>query len=367
MLVTTKWMAEKYAYFNNKYWNGQLPGISFSISNSRKTWGFATYRYILDDSRRKIKDVEPLSITLSNYYDSPEEIKETTLLHEMIHIADYFFHPEHFINLRRTGRDKKYDAHGPVFFMKEAQRLAADGWEIQKYVTMEARSVSTLSDENEKKLEKRASTGYIVCIADDKSGMKSGKWVMRIDKSKMPYFDDLFNGYYKSWMESNFANAKWYEAYCIEFADKRKSSTKPIFTYYKEDTIESAMNSGKIKYLEDVIKSNGVKEQNKSIIPEEDIPHIWNYIFGRLLKDKDWAIEALVKSNNYYSVKADEPTLKKPLMLTTDRTKAGIYKDYVIFAVNASTVEKALTTYKKLYFTKLKNEIYDQAPTLQKK
>ena len=124
------------------------------------------------------------------------------------------------------------------------------------------------------------------------------------------------------------------------------------------------MNSGKIKFLGNVIKDNG-QEQKTTGIPEYDIPHIWNYIFGRLLKSKDMAIEALVNSNNYFSIKATEPTLKKPLMLTSDKSKAGIYKDYVIFAVNASTVEKALTTYKKLYFAKLKDEIYDQAPLLK--
>lgn len=362
MLVTTKWMAEKYAYYNSKYWNGQLPGISFSISNSRKTWGFATYKYILNDSRTRIETIEPISITLSNYYDSPEEVKETTLLHEMIHIADYFFHPEHFINIRRTGKNRKYDAHGSVFFMKEANRLAADGWEIQKYVTMEAKSVSTLSPEVEEKLEKRAAQGYVACIVDGKNSTKGGKWVMRIDKSKMQYFDNLFNTYDKSWMESNFANAKWYECHCIEFADKRKSIAKPTFNYYNEDVVESAMNSGKIKFLGDVMKE---AEENESItIPEKDIPHIWNFIFGRILDNKDWAIEALVKTNNYFSIKANEPTLKLPLVLTSDWSKAGIYKNYVAFAVDASILENALTTYDKRYFAMLKDEIYGQASTL---
>ena len=365
MLVTTEWMAEKYAYYNSKYWNGQLPGISFSISNSRKTWGFATYKYIFNDSRTEIKTIKPLSITLSNYYDSPEKVKETTLLHEMIHIADYFFHPEHFINLRRTGKNKKYDAHGPVFFMKEANRLASDGWEIQKYVTMEERGASTLSDENKEKLEKRASIGYIACIADGKNSTKSGKWVMRIDKSKMEYFDNLFNTYDRTWIKSTFENAKWYECYCIEFADKRKCSTKPVFNYYDEGTVESAMNSGKIKFLGDVFKKEGEGEQHTSNIPKEDFIHIWYYIFGRILKYKDLAIEALVNSDNYFSINANEPTLKKPLMLTSDKSKAGIYKDCVIFAVNASNLEKALTTYKSRYFTFLKNEIYRQAPALQ--
>lgn len=239
--------------------------------------------------------------------------------------------------------------------------------EIQKYVTMEAKSVSTISDENREKLEKRASTGYIVCIANGKNSTKGGKWVMRADKSKMQYFDNLFNTYDKSWMESNFKNAKWYEAYCIEFVDKRKSNAKPVFNYYNEDVIESAMNSGKIKFLGDVIKKVEGKEQNSSNIPEEDIPHIWNYIFGRLLKAKDLAIEALVNSNNYFSVKADEPTLKRPLVLTNDWSKAGIYKDYIAFAVDASILENALTTYDKRYFAMLKDEIYGQAQTLKLK
>lgn len=364
MIVTTKWLAEKYAHFNSKYWNGQLPGISFSISNSQKTWGFATYKYIYNDSRTEIKTIEPISITLSNYYDSPEEVKETTLLHEMIHIADYFFHPEHFINLKRTGKNRKYDAHGPVFFMKEAKRLATDGWEIQKYVSMEEKSVSTISDENAKKLEKKASKGYIACIADGKAHTKNGKWVMIIDKSKLEYFDKLFNSFYKSWIKKNFENPKWYECYCIEFLDKRKSGTKPIFNYYDEGKIESAMNSGKIKFLGDVIKNNG-QEQKTTGIPEEDIPHIWNYIFGRLLKSKNLAIKTLINTNSYFKINANEPTLERPIILTTDKSKAGIYKDYVVFAVNASTIEKALTTYQGRYFAMLKNEIFDQAPMLQ--
>ena len=284
----------------------------------------------------------------------------------MIHIADYSFHPEHFINIRRTGRDKKYDAHGPIFFMKEANRLAADGWEIQKYVTMEAKSVSTLSPEIEEKLEKRAAEGYIVCIADGKERIKNGKWVMRLDKSKLEDFSRLFNTYYKSWMKSNFENAKWYECHCTEFADKRKSNAKPLFNYYSKDIVDSAMNSGKMKFLGDGMKNSG-EEQNTVKIPEKDVPHIWNYIFGRLLNNTDKAIEALIKTSNYFNIDAQEPTLKKLLFLTTDKTKAGIFKNYIAFAVDPSNLEKALTTYNRRCFAKLKDEIYYQAQTLRLK
>lgn len=77
------------------------------------------------------------------------------------------------------------------------------------------------------------------------------------------------------------------------------------------------------------------------------------------------AIEALVNTNNYFSIKANEPTLKLPLVLTSDESKAGIYKDYIVFAVDSSTVEKALTTYNNRYFMELKSKIYDQASTLK--
>ena len=278
MIVTEKWIVEKYAYYNSKYWNGQLPKIYFYVNNSRKYWGLATYKYIANKYRTEIETIEPLSITLSNYYDSPEEVKETTLLHEMIHIADYFFHPEHFINISRTGKNRNYDAHGPEFFMKEANRLAADGWEIKRYITREAQSVSTLSDENKEKLEKRASKGYIACIADDKDKTKSGKWVMTTDKSKMEYFDNRFNTSSRNWLEKNFENAKWYECYCMEFVGKRKSLKDPSFNYYKEGTIESAMNSGKMKFLGDVIK----KENTDETIPKKDKPIDFEHLYDIL-------------------------------------------------------------------------------------
>ena len=39
MLVTIQWMREKYNYYNDLLFEGNLPSISFYINNSRKTWG----------------------------------------------------------------------------------------------------------------------------------------------------------------------------------------------------------------------------------------------------------------------------------------------------------------------------------------
>lgn len=76
------------------------------------------------------------------------------MLHEMIHIADYYYHPEHF---EVVWNGKKwvsafdpngYSVHGPIFFKKEAQRLAEYGWDINRVATREEMKAKQLSDEH---------------------------------------------------------------------------------------------------------------------------------------------------------------------------------------------------------------------------
>lgn len=149
MLVDIEWMARNYDYFNNLFWNGELPSCRFATNRESRRWGFAFCK--INKWERKTYDFQ---ISLSNYYDSPEEVKQSTLIHEMIHIADYYFHPEHFIGRRRT-----YDSHGPEFFLKEAARIAPYGFDIQKYVTEEEQAASQLNPTTKKRMEKKASQG----------------------------------------------------------------------------------------------------------------------------------------------------------------------------------------------------------------
>ena len=61
-----------------------LPNINFVVSRARNSWGMAYYKFDW-----KNDTIIPEKIAISNYYDSPENVKIQTLLHEMIHIADY--------------------------------------------------------------------------------------------------------------------------------------------------------------------------------------------------------------------------------------------------------------------------------------
>ena len=164
MIVTTAWIEKNYYKFNNLYWNGMLPNIEFKTSRSRNTWGFASFRYDF-----KNDTIIPLAITLSNYYDSPENVKIQTLLHEMIHIADYTFHPEHFIHNGRKVSARSYDAHG-YWFNAEAKRLTNEsGYKIANHVTKEEVGCSKLS-ESTIRCQENKKNNAIICVIYGTSG-----------------------------------------------------------------------------------------------------------------------------------------------------------------------------------------------------
>lgn len=140
MLVTKSWIEKNYNSFNQKYWNRMLPIIEFKISRSKDTWEFASFRYDY-----KNDTIIPFSIIMSNYYDSPENVKINTILHEMIHIADYTFHHERFIHNWHLVNARNYDAH-EYLFKNEAKRIEKYGWTIVRHVTKEEVGVSELSE-----------------------------------------------------------------------------------------------------------------------------------------------------------------------------------------------------------------------------
>lgn len=160
MLVTIEFLEANYNKFNNEYFYGKLPKVSFKISNSKRTWGSASYKYDWKNS-----SIIPERITISNYYDSPKDVKLNTLLHEMIHIYDYTCFPEHFI---KNGKRVGYDAHG-TWFKTECQRLKKYGWNIDKSATKDEVECSTLS-KHSKTLLKNKIDKALLCIIYGNNG-----------------------------------------------------------------------------------------------------------------------------------------------------------------------------------------------------
>ena len=154
MIVDTEWIASNFNIFNRMFWNGELPTPQFKTSMSKHSWGRAYYT--IDRKNNCLKDFK---IAISNYYDSPQWVKQNTLIHEMIHVADYFFHPEHFIGPRA----RWYNAHGG-FFLKEADRIKAFGWYIENKVTNEEVKVSCLSQKAQERVDRKRENQYLLYI-----------------------------------------------------------------------------------------------------------------------------------------------------------------------------------------------------------
>lgn len=159
MIVTTSWISSNYNKFNQLYFGGTLPSIKFSTNRSKRVWGFATFRYDWENDT-----IIPEAIVMSNYYDSPEEVKIQTLLHEMIHIADYFWHPEHFIRNHHRVSGRTYDAHG-YFFMAEAKRISEEsGYKVANHVTREEIAASSLSERSKANAENKKNIALICAV-----------------------------------------------------------------------------------------------------------------------------------------------------------------------------------------------------------
>ena len=265
MIVTTEWMSSKYNEFNLKYWDGALPRIDFKTNKSSKTWGFASYRLNVNADRRSYQSITPVCITMSNYYDSDEWIKENVMLHEMIHIADYYFHPEHF--LWRGRKVRGYDAHGPNFFLKEARRLSNDGWNIEKYVSQEEKELSRPSDEIQSKIDAKAKNGYVVGFFY----LLNGKYgVAKVKPSEVSNYNSLFSSTWKNWFDASFSKVEWRESHDPRLAEIRCCSKNRIsIRTLKDDMVDGFLEaSPKIISVHSPMKEN-IKSMIDSIIREE--------------------------------------------------------------------------------------------------
>lgn len=214
MLVTIDWIRKNYIKFNEEYFGGTLPMVKFKVSRSKNAWGFASFLYDYPNST-----IIPEAITISNYFDSPEIVKKTTLLHEMIHIEDYTFHPEHFIRNGKRVTGHHYDAHG-WWFKEECRRLNAYGWDVEKYVTKEEQSLSSLSVNSKRCLENKKNNALICCVIGTK-----GAWWFKTDVYKIKRIMKTIKGV--NWYTIGRATSvKFYRTDAEVIASRRSCETR---------------------------------------------------------------------------------------------------------------------------------------------
>lgn len=151
MIVTVEWMKKKFQEFNKKYWNGEIETPVFKTSRSEHLFGQA-----LCNIDRRTWKTHDYALKMSIYYDQPEHYLEETLLHEMIHLYEYQTRPHIF-------KYKFYNCHG-WFFKKEADRINADGYNIQKFVQEEKSAACKLTERSQKLLDRKKQVGYSIAL-----------------------------------------------------------------------------------------------------------------------------------------------------------------------------------------------------------
>ena len=135
---TIKFLEEAYGYLNNRLFQGKLPeDIEFKIEHSLED-NDAGHTYANDDKTEGEFVIDRVSLngTLMMTIHSWLE----TILHEMIHVMDFKFHPEHF----NKKINPNYDYH-KGWFMKEADKFKKYGFDIKETIDSD---VETTTDDD---------------------------------------------------------------------------------------------------------------------------------------------------------------------------------------------------------------------------
>ena len=138
---TIEFLKEAYGYLNNRLFQGKLPeDIEFKIEHSLED-NDAGHTYANDNKKEGEFVIDRVSLngTLMMTIHSWLE----TILHEMIHVMDFKFHPEHF----NKKINPNYDYH-KGWFMKEADKFKKYGFDIKETIDSD---VETTTDDDSSK------------------------------------------------------------------------------------------------------------------------------------------------------------------------------------------------------------------------
>lgn len=124
---TTEFLKIAYDKLNSELFGNELPSnidLVVKSAPSQSFFGRATATIY-----RRSRKLTPKSIILNGSATLTLHEWLEVVVHEMVHIADYSFHPEHFFG-------RKYDAHG-TWFLDFGKKFEKDGFHVQKYCNAE--------------------------------------------------------------------------------------------------------------------------------------------------------------------------------------------------------------------------------------
>lgn len=253
MIVDIQWIRRNYIQFNKEFFNNELPMINFKVNMAKKTWGYASYTY----SRVK-KEMYNLCITLSNYYDSPEDIKQGTLLHEMIHIYDYVKNTNTHYYTSEGRSIRGYDAHG-YWFQQYANKInKASKYRIAIHVQRDEIEASVYSEKAQKRINSKIEQGYYIGFM--KRHINDTFFMLKINEKQIEHADySIRSGGWKPYYDY----MDIYICHDKEYVEKR-CSLKSGWGYKSKEAKADLIKKYNMKYYKTI---GHIRK-----------PHLWDYI-----------------------------------------------------------------------------------------
>ena len=230
---TKKFLKNGYDMLNEKLFNNRLPSdFEFKIEHGLKD-NAAGHTYANDNKKEGEFVIDGVSLngTLMMTIHSWLE----TILHEMIHVMDFKFHPEHFVDARKTG--VPYDEH-KGWFMEQANKFKNKGFNVEK--TLKSSWETSVDDDDIK--VKNSSFTYLK-ISHHPLGWDE---ILKIDSSdKSNVMSILKNKKYTHVVEIKTSNLN-----SVRLDNTKVEANKPIMSYHADDEFNDRY--GPFEKVEDI-------------------------------------------------------------------------------------------------------------------
>ena len=230
---TKKFLKNGYDMLNEKLFNNRLPSdFEFKIEHSLED-NDAGHTYANDDKKEGefVIDCVSLNGTIMMTIHSWLE----TILHEMIHVMDFKFHPEHFVDARKTG--VPYDEH-KGWFMEQANKFKNKGFNVEK--TLKSSWETSVDDDD---IKAKNSLFTYLKISHHPLGWDE---ILKIDSSdKSNVMSILKNKKYTHVVEIKTSNLN-----SVRLDNTKVEANKPIMSYHADDEFNDRY--GPFEKVEDI-------------------------------------------------------------------------------------------------------------------
>ena len=230
---TKKFLKNGYDMLNEKLFNNRLPSdFEFKIEHGLKD-NAAGHTYANDNKKdgEFVIDGVSLNGTIMMTIHSWLE----TILHEMIHVMDFKFHPEHFVDARKTG--VPYDEH-KGWFMKQANKFKIKGFNVEK--TLKSSWETSVDDDD---IKAKNSLFTYLKISHHPLGWDE---ILKIDSSdKSNVMSILKNKKYTHVVEIKTSNLN-----SVRLDNTKVEANKPIMSYHADDEFNDRY--GPFEKVEDI-------------------------------------------------------------------------------------------------------------------